>query len=320
MLHRARVLVLAAILVAIGFTVPSPAQAASTSGALAVRGPGSVYTGTSHPSGLDDGNYTFVSQAVGAGQTISYGIEVFNTGAETAQYKIKLEDIGGPARKTDLLAGSLVLTTLSAGPDGYVTNPIAPGKFQALTMKVTVPAGTPQTGLQTYVHLLSTSGAAIDTAWVITEIKAAANGTHKFDVFARQGSQPFVGGTAGDDFQVATAPAQKVGVAATFNVKVQNNLPQASEAAVYLLIDPNCTAVTVKDGSADVTAGITQGNYYITTLVKPGGFHAFTVTMKKLNNSADCFRFANGSFVVNDLNGPYPDTRNVVMLVPQAYS
>lgn len=303
------------VVVGVGLATPSTAESGFYGGSLAVRGPGSVYSGSSQPSGAE-GDAAFVSLAVGAGAIATYGIQVHNTGTELTQYRVLIESADGPPRKTDLLAGSLLLSRLASSPEGYFTDPIAPGKSQTLTLKVTVPAGTPQATLRTNVHLRAINGSAFDTAWIYTEIKAPASGPHAVDIFARQGSQPFVGGT--EEAQVATAPAVKIGGIATFNVKLQNNRAVAKYVAAAIPGAPECATLTVKDGSVDVTASIV-GNVYLTPPVKPGGFRNLTVTMKRI--AGPCSRWTGVGMSVIDVDHPHPaPAYSVGMLVPFAYA
>lgn len=313
------VAVLSTMLLAIGLTVPSNAETGFVGGALAVRGTGSAYTGVSHPWEGAAGEATFVSLAVADGATASYGIQVWNTGTVQAQFRIQLEDAGGTARKTELLAGSLIVSKLAGGPEGYYTAPLDPGKMQAFTLKVTVPAGTPHSTLRTTIHLRATNGSLFDDAWVYTEVKAPLVGPHAVDVFARQGSQPFVGGTDTEEAQVASAPPVKVGGSAVFNVKLQNNRPQSGYLAATLPADTTCADIVVKDGSVDVTASIV-GGYYVTPPVKSGGIRNLTVTFTR-KAAAGCRRWTGGGMVITDLgSSPNPPSYSVGLLVPYAYA
>jgi hypothetical protein len=253
--------------------VSTPTFAASHSGRLQIKGPGSVYSGT----------YTYAAEAVGAGSTDQFQLQVVNTGTEVAQYRIHvLHD--GPQASSGLYTGSLALTPLAAGPDGYYTAPIAPGKTQSFTLKVVVAAGTPQASINNYVYLNATDGT--DLGWVTarTEIKAPTYGTTAIDLFAKQGSQAYVGGSVIG--QITSSPATSVGGSAAYTVKLQNDgtVPGPISASISPRSE-DCTSVVVKDGTADVTAALLNGTYVTPTLAVHSA-RTLAVTIKRVGGAS----------------------------------
>ena len=237
--------------------VSSPSSAASHAGELRIKGPGTLYSG----------NGAVVSEAVAAGTTDKFELLVVNTGSTLAQYNIKVSNYGLLAN-VDLFAGTLVLSPLSSSPDGYYTAPIAPGKSQALTLKVAIPSGSPQGSAVVSVSLQATDGTYLGSVTSQTEVKAPTYGTTDADVFAKQGSQPYIGGSVNG--QIATAPAINVGGSAVFTVKLQNDgsVPASVGASMYTASD--CSAVVVKDGTVDITTAMQDGTYSTPVL----GVHA----------------------------------------------
>jgi hypothetical protein len=228
--------------------VMSPSSAASHSGEIRIKGPGSLYSG----------NGAFVSEAVSVGATDKFELQVVNTGATLAQYNIKVSQFGLPAN-VNLYAGTLALTPLSSSPDGYYTSPIAPGKSQALVLKVAIPSGSPQDSVQVGLILYATDGSALGYVTAQTNVKAPTYGTSAYDVFAKQGSQPYIGGSV--DAQATSSPALKVGDAAAFTVKLQNDGPAPAAVHGYLEATLSCATLTVKDGTTDVSEALIDDSY-----------------------------------------------------------
>jgi hypothetical protein len=253
--------------------VASPSSAASHSGALLVKGPGSVYSGSG----------ALVSEAVSAGATDKFELKVVNTGTTPAQYNVKVVQSGTPA-DVSLYTGTLVLTPFSSSPDGYYTAPIAPGKSLALVLKVAVPAGTPQGTTQVTVALYSTDGLPLGFVQAQTNVKAPTYGTTATDVFVRQGSQPYVGGSL--DSQIATSPAVDVGGSAVFSVKLQNDGPVPASVRGYAVPVSECATFTITDGTTDVTAAM-AGNLYATPVLDVHASKAFKVTITR-TGAAGC--------------------------------
>jgi hypothetical protein len=253
--------------------VSSPSSAASHSGHLEFKGPGSAYT--HGPNGL-------TAEAIGAGSTAAYEIRVVNTGTELGQFNLRVVTYG-IASNTDLYSGSLSLSPMSAGPDGYWTAPIKPGGYQALVLKVNIPAGSPQGTAFAQVQLNASDGTLLEYNYMRTEVKAPSNGTLAYDLFAHQGSQPPVGGSV--TAQGTASPALNIGQSGVYKVELQNDgpVPAAIKATVSLL--STCLTMVVKDGTVDVTAAV-AADTYTTPVLAVHGSRTLTVTLKHV--SAAC--------------------------------
>jgi len=289
----------ALLLLVAALLVSAPSTAASYSGALRIKGPGSVYSG----------NESLVSLPVAVGGTAKFGLQVANTGPSLAQFNVKVVSYGLPAN-ANLYAGTLVLTPLSSGPDGYYTAPIAAGRSQALTLKVTVPAGSPQGSAGVEVYLYATDGSFLTYVNAIAEVKAPAYGTTATDAFAKQGSQAYVGGSV--SAQIATSPALNVGSSAAFTVKLQNDGPVP--AAIQGRVDtfPSCTSIVVKDGTADVTAALASDTYS-TPVLAVHAARTLKVTITRIS-AGGCSTFDFASFYAHTPG--YTDSHYVYTLVP----
>ena len=140
-----RLLICVATVLALLGLAPA-AEAANTAGRLQVKGPGSVYTV----------NAATVSQATTPGTAATFSVKVLNTGTTVAQYNVKV--FADYRLTVAATTGSLNLTPLAVGPDGYFTAPIQPGAAQTIALKLTPAPGTPQTSLVSYVQLFATDG------------------------------------------------------------------------------------------------------------------------------------------------------------------
>jgi len=259
----------ALLLVIVGALVASPAGAASHAGALRIKGLGSVYSGS----------FSVVAETVAPNATDTFELQVVNTGTELAQYNVKAFLSGTIPATVDITAGSLSLKPLVSGPDGYYTSPIAPGKTLALNLKITIPAGSPQGSVYGRVDLSATDGAFLDRVTGLTEVKAPTYGTTGYDLFAKHASQTsYVGGSL--SAQAAASPAISVGSSTTFNIKLQNDGAAPGRVGGLLDVDATCSDITVKDGSADVTAAMLAGTY-LTPVLAVHGSKALTVTFKR---------------------------------------
>lgn len=303
--------ILCAVLVLLASVLTaSPSSAASTGGKLLIKGPGSVYSS----SNANVPPYAYVSENVGPGATDQFELQVKNTGETLAQFNLKLFNFGPLPATADLYTGSVFLTPLAQGPDGYYTAPIQPGKTQALTLKVKIPAGSPQGSEIVGITLNSTDGTFITGAYAQTDVKAPTYGTSNHDVFFKQGSQAFVGGSVDD--QVATSPALALNGSAAFSVKLQND--GATPTTIRGGLGggaPHCSTIVVKDGTTDVTAAVLAGTY-TTPVLAVHGAKTLAVTVKR--TAASCpYPFdtwlvsadngVNTSNHVGNLLVPYPE-------------
>jgi hypothetical protein len=249
--------------------VAPAAEAANTAGRLQVKGPGSVYAV----------NGATVSLATVPQTAVTYSVKVVNTGATTAQYNLKV--FADSQLTVAASTGSLNLTSLAVGPDGYFTAPIAGGAAQTISFKLTPAAGTPQTSLITYVQLYATDGSTVLGQVILqTEIAAPASSGSGYALYARNGSQKYVGGAVSD--QLASAPVLKVGSTATYKVRLKNDSLAGTQIGFILTNASSCGAyytTTVKAGTLNVTAAATSGSY-VTPALAPGQFKELTVSIK----------------------------------------
>jgi hypothetical protein len=168
----------------------------------------------------------------------------------------------------------------------YYTAPLAPGKSLALTLKLSVPQGAPQAE-----YLASLVLRDPETNGVIDAATADANATYQTgntrnDLFVKTGSQPYVGGSVG---QFTTATALKPGNTATFALRLKNDGGTPSTITLDGQPNFNCPSnflVTIKQGTADVTAAVMNGTYSSGVLA-PGARVDLKLTVKLLT-AAPC--------------------------------
>ncbi|KAA1419085.1 hypothetical protein F0U44_11535 [Nocardioides humilatus] len=267
MLRRLLVACVAGALVMLALV--APAEAVNLDGRLQVKGPGSVYT----VSGAT------VSLATSPGKGVTFSLKVVNTGTSVAQYNVKV--FADSHLTVEATTGSLRLTPLAVGPDGYFTAPIEPGAAQTIALKTTPIAGTTQTSLLTQVFLYATNNTSnLSQVILDTEIRAPKSSGNGYALYAHNGSQPFVGGDV--SAQIATAPALKLGQTASYKVRLKNDSASSTEIGLYLDNVASCNAyysTTVKAGSVDVTADAVSG-HYVTPSLAPGKYKELTVAIK----------------------------------------
>jgi hypothetical protein len=251
--------------------VTSPATAASHQGRIQIKGVGSYYSG---PNAV-------VSEVVARGTTDQFEVQVVNTGSTLAQYNIRVQT-SGMSVTTGLYAGPLSLTPLAAGPDGYYTAPIAPGKTQSFILKAAVPKAAQRwTEAVNTLSLTATDGTLLDSSEARTDAAAPTYGTSPWDLYGKQGAQQWVGATVSPQ-STMSAPAIKVGGSAVFSVKLQNdsNSPSVIDVSMYPGAPSSCSSVTVLDGKVDVTETIGR-DVYLTPVLAPHASKTLTVTFKR---------------------------------------
>ena len=267
------VLVTAVCVVGVLAAGAGPAHAAP-SGYLLMKGTGSVYSAN-----------TIINQGgIPGGTARSFSYKVVNTGSTSQQFKVTLSPFAYPGTTAQvtstLLLGSTVL------PTPYYPVPVAPGKSVILTLQVKVAAGAPQGeyGAQLLLRDPET-GSVLDSG--SSDVNATyQTGNTSHDLFLKTGTQPYVGGSYGQQFE--TANALKVGVSASYLLRLQNN--SGSPAAITLSSSApfacaeSFTAV-VKQGTADVTAAVAAGTYS-TGILGPGARKDLKLTVKMVAPSA----------------------------------
>lgn len=245
--------------------VSAVSAAPSRAGELLVRGPaGSALT-----------RAPLVSQVGKEGATLSFSVQVRNSGVDLAQYRVLVKDL--TAAKARTYDGSLEVTPLAGSTGGFVTKALAARAGHTLTVKITVPTGDPAYRHNSVVLLYSTDGAILDYVYLDAEQAAPATGTTASDLVVKQGGQPTVGN--GQEYQVLTAPTVAANGTVTFTATLQNNT--ATPAAVtFAMADAACGyTLTVKDGRTDITAAVLAGTYRTPVLVRLGKRN-LTITVK----------------------------------------
>jgi hypothetical protein len=258
-------------------TIAAPAQADTGIPRVLVKGPGTTYT--------DAGA---AALAVAAGSTATFGIKVINTDAAPQTYHLLLQSSSLPATSV-LYTGGLLGTRLTPDSDGYYPLTLAPGATKQLTLKVTMPVGSAQWINQTSFVVLSETNEFLAGALLTTNVKAPAHGSSPYEIYARNGSQPFIGGSV--DLQFAMAPPMGTGSAANFTVKLQNDGTTSTKIGFRLVSGFFCSeafSVKVRDGVTDVTAAALAGSYRTPKALAPGRSRALTVTVKNLGSPATC--------------------------------
>jgi hypothetical protein len=255
---------LATVLCAVAALVAAAAPAnAAASGYLLMKGTGSVYTAN-----------PIVNQGgIPGGDPKSFAFKIVNNGSTRQQFKVTVSNYIPGSMTSSLLLGSTAL------PTPYYTAPLAPGASLVLTLKVSVVAGAPQGEYSAALTLNDPeTGTQLDIA--TADVNATyQTGNTGHDLFLKTGTQPFVGGSYGPQFETATT--LKVGTTALFTLRLQNN--SGSPGAITLQSFGNsCGAAfsaVVKVGTTNVTAAVAAGTYS-TGVLAPGAKKELKVSIK----------------------------------------
>lgn len=268
-------------------------------GVLLLKGPGSLYG--------QPGNVATLS--VAAGTAASFAFEVRNTGTSTAQYNLQLDTGGGQCAaactsSAVVTSGSVDVTSLIAGPNGYFTAPIAPGAVATYTLKITVAktGSTPGDDLPYQVRLSDTAGNQLGrTSQALVNV-TRSTGTGGADQFVSSSGTPATSGNAVSGYGAATAPTVAVDKTFSYTVKLMNDSATATFISYHLLTDPNCSSyfpVTIAQksslGSTNVTTAVLNGTYRTATLAH-GGSVTLIVTGTSLAGGAHCLDSNNTGF------------------------
>lgn len=237
---------------------------------LAVRGVGYLYTGR-------DRLVTRVVSRVGV--TATYGVAVMNEDAVSRGYRIRLVTDGTPA--TVQLKPAGLGPALTPNPAGdFMLGQIEPGTTAKYSLLVT-PTGSGPAPSRVRVVLQTTFDAPIESIETETNVAAPPQGTSSFELFARQGSQPFIGGPT--DAGTMTGPALGVGGSATYVVRLRNDGAEASQIGLRLTDIDACDesfAVTAKEGTRNVTDRVYAATY-TTRELRPGAYQDIRVTIRR---------------------------------------
>ena len=256
----------------------SPAQAGGTLNGvrLLLKGPGASYT--------DAGG---VALTAAAGGTSSFGVRLSNAGPTAATYYVNLFSSSLPATAVLYSGSGLFLTRMSdAGSPapGYYPVTLLAGASRQMTVKVTLPKDSPQGLNQVSFGVLNAAGEFINGALLTTNVKPPARGSSAHEVYARSGTQPFIGGEVNSQF--AMAPPIATGSAATFSVKLQNDSTLSTTIGLKVSSGfcGSAFPVTVKDGTRDVTADTLAGTYRTPVALAPGASRTLTVGARNMGS------------------------------------
>ena len=277
---RAGVAVLAAFgLVLGGFAGPASALGGEQ-GALLIHGPGNT---------LFAGSGAFATGVGTAGTTVSYALEVKNTGTSTSQYLVQVTLSGDSCSCTPTVtvdAGSLDVTASATGSTGYFTVPVAPGKTTPLTLKVTIPrAAHPTDAFEHVVNLSDTAGTILANAFPLTEV-SATTGSTGYDEFLTATGQKSVG------FSPLVAGGlvvnEKQAAAAHFTLKLVNDSTTPAQIRMQLASENSCNPgfpIVAKVGSTDITS-LATGAGYQTKVLAPKGSVSVALTITYMSTSS----------------------------------
>jgi hypothetical protein len=240
-------------------------------GVLRIHGSGSVYA---QPGATVTGVTT-------AGGTVTYAVEVANSGTDLAQFNVRLSS-ANVGETVSLTSGSLATTPLATAPRGYFTTPLAPGKAEALKLKVKMPASASQTTRSFIgVYLYDTDGGFLSNVAAETEVRATAGPFAADSYVSGNTGGPVISEPGQFSADYAAQPI-KPGHSASYTVKVQNDGPTTAalrlDVGEFLPCDDPANGyfpVTVKVGTADITPAAVNGTYTTAPLA-----HGKSVTLK----------------------------------------
>ena len=264
-------------------TVDLEGTGAARSGTVRIHGFGSVYTGTKHT----------VSLGVLAGKAATYAVQIANLNASASTFSVHVGAPSGNAASVDLLSGSTSVGAAATGAAGWTTPAVSPTKPLALKLRVTPAAGDPQGITAVTVSLSDLTGMQLDRVLTLTNVEAPKKGTTGYDLFAKSGTQPNVGGSFSG--QTMTAATLKTATSkAVYKVVLKNEDPNtALSTFIGFALTPGpggCSGafpVIVKDGSSDVTAAALAGSY-ATPALKAGKSKTLTVTVTFHDDGTGC--------------------------------
>lgn len=278
----------------VGLPASPAAAAAPETGQLILKAKGAGYTGINTSYGA------VVGTAVRRGGASTYQARLVNYGDEAAHFKLALETYFRPATYVTKADGADITSSLTGS--GYITPLIEPGDHLQVSVRVKPQLDSPPAPYDATVTLLlasSTDDVLISSAEIVTMFKAPAHETSGAEVYARHGSQPWVGGTQPGYF--ASSPVVREEANTTFKVKIQNDgLDTHQIRAGFEFYNPDCFSYSIKRGSTDITDDIEAGTY-ITPPIKPGRYLALKLTVRW--HGLYCLAgYGAGAFTVTDLD------------------
>jgi hypothetical protein len=211
---------------------------------------------------------------------MTYKLGVLNEDSVAHSYRIRLTASGSPATAQVWSSGFGAKALPTDGNGSFITPSIGAKKVLLLTLRVT-PTAPGQTISTVDADLLTDSGLLIEGVHTQTNTAAPVSGTSSFDLFAKQGTQDYVGGPV--DGQTVTAPALNLTQTATFTLHLKNDGTTAQQIGLKVSDVDACGGsfvVAVKVGTKVITADALAGTY-LTPLLAPGKVTQATVTIKR---------------------------------------
>lgn len=238
---------------------------------LKILGVGSVYTGRDH----------LVTRTVASsGDQMTYKLGILNEDDAAHSYRIRLTRTGAAAI-AEVWTGGFNARVLPTDGNGYFVTPsIAAGKVVLFQLRVT-PTAPGQIVAGVDVDLLTDSGLLIEGIATETNTTAPAAGTSSFELFAKQGTQPLVGGPVSG--QTVTGPALNVGQSSVYTLRLKNDGTASQKIGLRIADVDGCAGsftTTVKVGTKVWTTEAFAGTY-LTPLVAPGKYTQVSVTVKR---------------------------------------
>lgn len=263
-------------LAATALAVAPQADAANPFGSLQVRSVGSAYSAS---SGV-------VSAAVAAGSPATFSLKVVNPGGTVTDYRLRVAVSPIAVIVVTSTAGSFG-KRLVAGPDGYPIAAVPAHGSKVLTVSVTPPTTSPQLTFTTLATLATVSGTDLDSATLLTEIKAPAKGHTAYTMLVSSSAGgPAVGGDTNG--QTVTGGAIGVNGSTTFKVVLRNDSAATTTVRLrtdfqYCDIDTGYYNANIFAGSSVVSPDLyvdTQSAGYPVTLAK-GATKTFQLVFKR---------------------------------------
>lgn len=238
---------------------------------IKILGIGSAYTGHDH----------LVTRTVpSSGTLMKYKVGIVNEDSVAHTYKFRLTSSGAAATAQVWATGFPAQVLPTDGSGNFVTGSVLPGKTVLYELRVT-PTAPGQVTSSVDVDLLSSTGDLIEGVSTQTNTAAPLNGNSGFELFARQGSQPLIGGPVSG--QTVTSPAMNVGQSTTFKLRLKNNSATPKQIGLRLTRTDGCDGsftVTVKSGTAVITTAAFAGTYLSPSL-GTGKYKDIVVSIKR---------------------------------------
>ncbi len=251
-------------------TVPPPPN---TTPPLQIYGPGTAYTAF--------GN-TVTRPVTAAGVETIYALRVINTTINPSSFKIALTKTGAPSNARILLNG----VALAQDANGnYITPTIATNGIGTYQLRVAPTAPGRSTGV-VMATLLGASGPG-SSLTTETNVQAPTTGTDAYGLYAKEGSQAFVGMLP--TIQGATAPSLALNGIAKFTVRLRNDSAAASSTRLRVSGPSSaCYTTTAALAGINITAQTFSTNGYPFASVPKAGVKDVVISVKRISSSISC--------------------------------